>query len=281
MVGYEQAYFLDELQLLQLLSCIDNRPVIGFSTADPATIPDAVWKQVLFSLIQDGWLQPTESGFLIPAARAELLVTIKEAPSMCSAVFRGSDSPIRNLYWGKPPVAVEMCGNAYYRIYAVEQTGPFAWLEEAQGLPEHPAEENDVPLLFDAFPSLRSRLQTTADTALPLTVPSLAWSDREEVQLVFDLYRYDVANVASATSGTSGTRSPDGNTLDSSPQPACRWVWMDWLESSVILRQDASGCCAALDTPARRQAIWEECASGQLLPWDGIPLPSEPEWASE
>lgn len=289
MVAYEQAYFLEELQLLQLLSCIDNRPVIGFSTSDPATIPEDVWKQVLFSLIQDGWLQPTESGFLIPFARAELLLTIKNASSVCSAVLSGSDSPIRNLYGGEQPVAVEMCGNAYYRIYAVEQKSPLGWLEEAQAFPEHPAEDADISLLFDAFPSLRNRLQTTAATALPFSVSPLAWSEKEDVQLVLDLYSCDSVsrdidvNRESANDRDSEGHREDAESADStyslaiSLQPLCRWVWMDWLESSVVLRQEANGCYAALDTPARRQAIGAECVSGQLLPWDGLPLPLDKE----
>lgn len=238
MKAFEHAYFLDGLQLLQLLSCLDDRPVTGFPLCEMEAVPESVWKHVLFSLIQDQWLQPVENGFEIPLKRALLLRAMKDAPRVLSVVFRGETFPVRSLYLWERPAAIEVYGPAYYRIYEIALDSVSDWLSDT--LPADPMEEQDATLLFRITPSAEAALRRVETKALPFQAAAYQWGEQEDVHTVLDLYR----------NGTS--------------ERLCRWVWIELAVCGVILRQDEAGCHALPDTVEQRQAVLQACLSGNF-----------------
>ncbi len=228
---YEHAYLLDEIQLLQLLSCLDDKPVFGLMSRDPNSVPASVWIQAVFSLAREGWLEPVTNGFAMPACRAALLQTIKHATHVLYMLFRGEDAPMRTLYLGIRSVAVELYGPEYYRVYDIG-CPPQEWLEGS--LAECPLEGDEPGPITDTDGSL----EALATGAPSMETPAIEWGRRPGIHAVLDWY------------------SCDG------PVKLFRWIFLSSMGSGAIIHQDSAGTRVVSDTPEQRDALWKTCMSG-------------------
>ncbi len=231
MRAYEHAYLLDEIQLLQLLSCLDDKPVFGLLSRDPNSVPASVWIQAVFSLVREGWLEPVTNGFAMPAGRAALLQTIKRAPYVLYLLFQGEDAPLRTLYLGASPVAVELYGPEYYRVYEIGGT-PQEWLTDI--LAERPLEGDGPGTMMDFDGSL----EELVSGAPSIETPAMEWGRRPGIHAVLDLY------------------SCDG------PVQLFRWIFLSSKGSVSIIHQDSAGTRAVPDTPEQREVLWQSYMSG-------------------
>lgn len=229
MENIEHAYFLDELQLLLLLSLIDKRPVPGFSLGDPTRLKESDWTQVALTLVRDGQLDVREGRMEIEEQLREMLVEIKNASRILSVCSSAEErAMVRMLYFGQAVTVLEPDGPSGYRVSRREKLTQ-EWLAEKAGTVYLPDELADTML---ENPELSRRISEWMESAPGLDVPPAQWVQRKEARVVLDLY-------------VCGSR-------------AIRWVWLEDPLCPQILRQDEGGSRVLLDTAGQRGALLKE-----------------------
>jgi hypothetical protein len=222
---FEISYYLNQQQLLLLLSLIDQRPVAGLPSIE---IPDN-WQSVAMALLQDERLHFENENLLMDKSLAKLLMVMKDAELVYVIYSKQPGPGSYVMYAGESPTLLELLpdGKVRLRHSTIDE---FKELMETILIPYHPMPEallisfSDDEVLKECF----ARWQTFQISFLDS--PSL-WTQMEEVRGILEYH---------------------------APESQTRWIWVDDAAAGLILRQDQSGTRAELDTVSHRKSLLRE-----------------------
>lgn len=234
MEEFEHAYFMDKFQLILLLSLMDARPVVGFPIGSIASQADGNdWKQVALSLVSGGRMSYQGGRPVIEPELRELLEGVKGARQILALYSRREHAPAETVYLGAQTISIAICGPLEYRVRRLDGLSA-DWLAEEEILPGRVLDASDAAFLCGPGQDTAQRLAGLEQAALPLDQPPVSWSREAGICAVMDLHRQDGALLS-------------------------RWVWLDDPIGMAVLRQDAEGCKAELDTKELREQFVQEC----------------------
>ena len=220
---FEFAYYLNNRQLLLLLSLVDQRPVAGL----PPVEEPVDWPAVSLSLLEDGRLFYRDGQLVMGGELSALLLAVKAARRVRTLHGKGTN-PL-TFYEGGRTVMLELLPGGSCRLGEVENSEPRRLTQERL------FSRNPLPeALLDTLPEdedLRARLVRWAHMGLSLEAPPGAWLGLEEVRGVVDLL---------------------------APERRDRWIWVEDAFTGLILHQDRDGTRVELDTPSRRRTLARE-----------------------
>lgn len=225
MDGFEIAYYLEGRQLLLLLSLIDQRPVAGLP---PIEEPED-WGPVALSLLQDRRFRCEGQNLVMDETLSGLLLEMKTAKRICVIYGCGPVPSCGTLYIGGRFVLLEFLPDGKYRLRRTEKTEVRELMEELLMRSAPMPEALEVSLADDA--ALGACLRRWERRAPGLEETPALWRQFDEVRGVLEYQ-------------TSGTKT--------------RWVWIEDVESGVLLCQDQSGAHAKLDTDSQRRFVLRE-----------------------
>lgn len=170
----EHLYRLSDLELALLLALLENRPPMVLGLGARGNAGQEEWEQCALSLVQMGWLSRADAR-LVPGGKAEaILKGMQRAP--CSEIIysKQGDSTVKQLFWARHPILLELCGSHGYRLRQYEELSCTAW-QNLLGLP--------IPL--GGLPVWAQGLQRQA---LPIEEPAIAWGKVPQTNTIADLY---------------------------------------------------------------------------------------------
>lgn len=224
----ERVYLIDRLQLLLMLSLLDDRPVDGFSIGDVSQIHPDVWKQVALSLLLEGRLVNIGGRLAVAPEWETLLLSLKDARRILA--IHTAQGKAKLVYFGNSVAVTEVRGKTEYCIRQIDCVS-VQWLTDEAGLPLRMVESSDAERMRKNDKELSCSLKTLEEnTDFSLETPVSAWKG----QTVLDLYRHH--------------------------HGLCnRWVWLENSICTFVLRQDRNGRAAMVDTWEQREVVLAEC----------------------
>jgi len=238
MNALERTYFIDELQLIFLLSLVDERALVGFGATDAGQVALDTWEKVAVSLLDEGRLAYDQQMRLtISPELAALLKSAKDARRVLAVYRKQARTPAELIYFGPGgPVCLGMHGPSEYRLWRLSEWSEQTLAQEAL-LPRRMPSDADAAVLRELDEPLRVRLAALERDALPWREPVFAWGQYPGVCAALELYQ------------------SDGTALQ-------RWIWVDGAgegEPGCVLVQTPDRCHAVPDAPEIRRQVVEVC----------------------
>ena len=230
----EHAYLLTESELLLLLSLLDSRPVLLFSSPEEGRGEAVKWEQTALSLCRDGLAECGPDGLSAAGGLKRLLLGMKEAGTVWAGAGVRDGGPLQLLLSGTPPVLVKTAPG----VRRLEAFGGTAeqWLDGALGLPGRLLEEKEAEAAMREE-GMREALDGCLAGAVPFGRPETEWLRRQEVYAVVTRYRRDGSAVG-------------------------RWVWMRCGTDTALLRQTPEQESVQLDSRRARALVTAEREDG-------------------
>lgn len=226
----EYAYYLDEWQLLFLLSLIDQRPVAGIFRNAPKTLERGEWQRVALSLLQDRRLYYEGTQLSMEKGLAALLMAMKNAQRVLSVYSKKGACLVRLIYSGKSTAVVEILEGGGFRLHGAERP-VLQWLS-AEGILPARMEPEELLSTLDANDALRAQMSRWEAQGIPWDAPAIHWGGLPEVQCVIECV-------------VEQERKE-------------RWIWVDDPLAGLVLHQERRGIHADLDTESRRRQLIRE-----------------------
>lgn len=225
MSEFDFAYYLDQRQLLLLLSLIDQRPVCGIPSAGVGNHQD--WQAVALSLLTDRRLHYQDGDLVMDPQLGRLLLAMKEAKYALAPHGRKVKEFFRILYMGTIVVYAEFFPDGGCRL----GRGPMPSLSSLAGagvLPRYPAPEA-LAVRLEENKSLQELLSRWETQEISIDDPPARWEEKAHVcGLVERLF-------------------PQGG--------RDRWIWVEDPLAGLVLHQDRNGIQAQFDTQSCRQSL--------------------------
>lgn len=225
----DHAYFLDDYQLLLLLSLVDGKPIVGFSLEEEKEISLSVWQQTIFSLMKSGYLycgkEISISPELIP-----LLKTMKIASWVALVYSKSAMFPVKLLYPGDTMVVVERSGLRTCRLRRYQHQLSEMWLNDELSLPVCGLSEEETIDLEQTDEDILQCLEKWKRQVIPLEASALEWDSIPEMRVILEF-------------------------CNENAQTVCRWVWLEDSLCWLVIRQTEKTCSVNIETKEQRQKL--------------------------
>lgn len=224
----EHAYFLDDRQLLLLLSLIDDNPVVGFSLEEEAEISLAVWQQTVFSLVKNGYLYYETEASVSPEL-VPLLKTMKTASWVALVHSKSAMFPVKLLYPGDKMVIVEQSGLRTCRLRKHQHLSEI-WLNDELNLPRCVLSEEETIDLEQTDEDILRCLEKWKQQVIPLNASASEWDSIPEMRVILEF-------------------------CDENAKVFCRWVWLEDSLCWFVIQQTEQTCSVNIETKEQRQRL--------------------------